>query len=217
MRSMSRTVLVALATVAASVAMTAAPVSALASPHWLENGVRITESKPFTSEGTVFHLQISSERLNQITVSCSIHGKGTVGAEGTGSLTESSLTNCSITESTGACEKNQPFTIKPLNAPWSMALYNQTGVHIKLGSGGKEPGWKLECTELGTVKVSESCTGLVYGSVSNWTNGEVGEALGGPQFQEPIHCEHGSANLTKQLINDHLKLASGAQLSVSSE
>ncbi len=215
MRSVFRKVLVVLVAVFALGAVASA--SALASPQWRENGVRVTESKPVTFSGT---LTLEDNPTKQGEFTCSLSDKGTVGSEGKGSVTESTLTNCKILKSP-ICEKAQPVTVKAIHLPWTTQLYLPgpgTGNSVK-SSGAGLPGWTWECKVLG-FKYTDTCSGELFGSAFESGLGVVGEVLGGPAYQEAISCEKGGShggNINHSIITDKVKATSGANLSVTRE
>jgi hypothetical protein len=218
MKTTFRTALVALAAVLVLAATTAA--SALATPQWRENGVRVTESKAATSTGD-FQLEEPTSEKTAIRFNCTLVSKETIGAEGTGTITEANLTKCKVAKY-GLCETSQPVTIKAINLPWKTDLYpaGASQVYQELWSGSKStlPGWTWECTVVLGVKVTETCEGAVRGPLSNAEGLGVERILAGPEYQEPIPCKHGKADSTIQLVNsDFIKAASGANLSVTRE
>jgi hypothetical protein len=155
MRSMFRSVLLALVAVMALSAVAAASASA-ETGEWLLNEKPVTESTPVT-----FSLQpektftlLSGGGGPSITCA-SVTGKGTVAPKGAGTITEFKLGKCTKT-SRGICEEETKKSeeakewVTAVNLPWKTELTGQLNI---FEGKSADPGWQFECTSiLGTLK-----------------------------------------------------------------
>jgi hypothetical protein len=211
MRSIFRSVLVALVAVSALGAVAAA--SALAA-QWRENGAPVTETKPVTYTGTIKFEGGAEDGAFK----CNISGKGTIkGAEG--SATEVTFSGCNEIRRPTICEASKPFTVKPIHLPWRTSLFEnfRHEVGTQLTGNTEQVGFQWECTALG-IKITESCSDnnrMQGRTLNEEALGEVRESYGNeePEF---ILCNH-----TKETgpihITNYVKAGSGAKLTVTKE
>ncbi len=188
MRSVFRKVLVVLVAAFALGAVAAA--SAFASPEWYLNGKKVTESTSVTDKGKI-NLKVNGE---EETVTCSLSGKGTVGPGGTGSVTESKLSECNrkvLGESQPLCDEKQTTTA--IHLPWRTTLggSEKTRLHNWLeNSGAGLPAWKWECRIREAPveqKYKMECEGDVINHVENKGSG-VFESFAATESPEFLHC-----------------------------
>lgn len=168
MRSMFRSMILAL--VAALALSAAAAASASATEwEWLLNGTPVTESTAVTlSESTVELNDLNAPSANgngqSLTCSGSVSGKGTVAPKGAGTITELKLTKCTLVHQ-GECKKESKEAeeskewVKALHLPWKTQLDKSSGIGLwKTTTGGTgSPGFRWECETL-IGKYVDECT-----------------------------------------------------------
>jgi hypothetical protein len=173
MRSMFRSVLLAL--VAALAVCGVAAASASASPaEWLLNGAPVTESTLVTlslKSGTTVTLADKTPEGGtfETKITCSgFTGKGTVAPAGAGKITEFKLSKCTRTKQ-GICEaetkaqEESKEWVKAIKLPWETRLAERnasTAEFLLKGNGpGASAGWEFECKAFGFT-VKDECRAL---------------------------------------------------------
>ncbi len=147
------------------------------------------------------------DRGEKTAVECTEAGSGTLGKGGTGSAKAITM-NCGfVTGKAGSCEETKRPTANPVNLPWSDRLEERTNAksekeirEVTTSSvSGKTPGWSVECTVSGILKVKDECTGVFSTKVTTErTVGPVGMEFEEITEKEPANCtlggnEHGFA------------------------
>jgi len=95
------------------------------------------------------------------------------GEDGTSSITKIECKFITV----GSCEESKGVTAKPKNLPWGSKLVERgSEVRDELVSGtGGEPGWAVECTVGGILKITDEClrAGNTVNVIANRTTGQV--------------------------------------------
>jgi hypothetical protein len=156
-----------------------------------------------TSSGTL----TLEDRGEKTAVECTEAGSGTLGKGGTGSAKAITI-NCGFVKGeAGSCEESKRPTASAVNLPWSDRLEERTNAksekeirEVTTSSiSGKAPGWSVECTVSGVLKVKDECTGVYSTNVTtNRTVGTLGMEFEEVTEKEPATCtlggkEHGFA------------------------
>jgi len=156
--------------------------------------VEVTSSSPGGLE-----LEDSKATGGATAIKCEGSDLGTVGNEGSDSVTRITASNCSLVEKKeGECEKSKPVTARALNLPWATKL-EEVGtkeVRDQVTSlvSGKEPGWAVECTVLGVFKITDECTGNTSTGIHNVRNeGKVEAEFDKVTEEKPATCSVGGA------------------------
>ena len=143
--------------------------------QWVLSGVPVKESTPVTDKGEII-VRINGDE--EEVVRCSLKGKGTVGPEGTGSVTESKLSSCKRTildKERPKCEEEQSVTTTALRLPWRMQLGKTGSEDVnRLEASGGGPDWAWECRISGgtfEVRYKMECEGNEINHVSNTASG----------------------------------------------
>jgi hypothetical protein len=165
-----RTVGLALVAAFAFSAVASASASALV---WELNGSPITESMKVTSEGTL-ELEDSKTLVGKSKVKCTGTDAGTVGLEGTDTITAVTVTSCSKVE--GGCESE--ITAAAVHLPWDTKLVTVENPKTKAKevrdeiktSGAGTPGWSVTCKTL-LGKKTDTCEGETTVGIDNVTKG----------------------------------------------
>lgn len=118
MRLISKSVLI----VVAALALTGVTAAAASAHEWLVNEGKVKTLTPVTNSGT-FTIERKSESEGSETLKkCSLSGKGTVAAEGKGTVTEWKLTGCSLNPHYGGQCKEGTLTASATELPWKTEL-----------------------------------------------------------------------------------------------
>jgi len=128
------------------------------------------------------------------TIECEGTLEGSVGPGKEDSVTKTTTTSC--VRVSGSCEAGHAITAEPLNLPWKTELLLEGGkVRDMIMNGGKgTPGWKVECTVLGFVKIQDECTGETTTGVSVVKEAEkhlVHFTFDGISNEKPANCSLG--------------------------
>jgi hypothetical protein len=104
----------------------------------------------------------------------------------------------------GSCEESKSVTAKARNLPWGTKLVERgEEVRDEIRSGPKkeegngEPGWSIECTVAGILKITDTCErqGNTTNVKPNSTNGTVDEAFDERTQEETMStCAVGGSN-----------------------
>jgi hypothetical protein len=206
-----------LALVAALALSGVAAASASAAFEWKLNGVRVTESVPVKMEGSI---QLVDKKgglpggSDQVT--CSVSNKGTVGTEGKGTITESSLTHC---VGGGICMGETKPVAKAYHLPWATKPYKnpeEKAVSELRGTAGS-PGWEWEChSAFGTIvdKCTTQAGWTLLTNTSELGVGIVAEQSGGGPLPTILDCTRGGES-GEMRVEDHIKAVSGGSLEVT--
>jgi hypothetical protein len=219
MRSMFRSVFLALA---ALLALSAVATASASAHEWLLNGKPVTESTPVTfalQSGTTFTLTDKTIAVGgEPTLSCTaVTGKGTVAPGGLGTITEFKLAKCSKTKNGGGCEEETKKTeegkewVKAVHLPWKTSFANPEKLKMTGTSGF--PGWQFECTFIWTKEIEkDTCTEATLSQVSNGIEGGVKDEIPfAPPFERyacrtTIGKTEGEVRLNAAEVNVHIIL-----------
>jgi len=148
----------ALVAVFAISAVASASASAL---QWLSNGKPITSpiSISSTSVGKLLLADLSATG-GAVAIECTGTDKGTVGPGAMGAVSSITATSCSFQSGkNGSCTAGDKVTAVAVNLPWLTGLTTVgSNTHIPLSGTGGNPGWSVECTVGGIIKVQDTCT-----------------------------------------------------------
>jgi hypothetical protein len=230
-----------LALVAGLMAVTAS--SAMAQARWVtcekvkegkwknslctEAGAGEWETKAETATSTVTssgELELE-DQVAGTAIKCKGSGTGWVANLSTGNgedgVTTITATSCSFVKN-GECTASDAVTAKARNLPWGTRLVETNGeVRDQIISGSRkeegngEPGWAVECTVDGIIKISDRCehSGNTVGTLANRATGELEEKFDAITKAETMAtCSVGGAN--SGLVNGTLtnKLSNGQAL-----
>jgi hypothetical protein len=193
MRSVSKSVLLAVAALALS-GLTAAAASAETAPEWLLNGASVTTSTPVTDTATEFVIHRQEEGRgaeDEEVVNCTLSGKGTVNAKGAGTITAWNETSCrGVGRSEFECEAGT-VSASGAKLPWTTQLVLTTErSDVNNEVKGFELTWQCQAKWLGIGPKLYKVT-CYDGFVSNWleTNekGQLGEEWNFDPSAE-LHC-----------------------------
>jgi hypothetical protein len=159
---------------------------------------------------------------------CKGSGTGWVANLSTGNgedgVTKITATSCKfLSGKVGACEESKGVTAKARNLPWGTKLVEngKKEVRDEIVSGAKkeegegEPGWSVECTVGGILKITDTCehSGNTVSTHANRSTGELEESFDEITKAETMaKCSVGGAEAG--LVRGTLanKLSSGAAL-----
>ncbi len=124
---------------------------------------------------------------------------------GQNGITTITATSCTfLSGKVGSCEESKGVTAKARNLPWGTRLIErETEVRDELNSGPKkeegngEPGWSVECTVAGILKITDTCEhqGNTLSTTPNRTTGELEEKFDKRTEEETMAtCSVGSTN-----------------------
>jgi hypothetical protein len=165
-----------------------------------------TETSEVTSATTGSGLELSDSKATggETAVTCVGGGRGWSGANGLGGVTVARVANCKFVKA-GACEASKPVIATARNLPWATTLQDASG-HVRLSLlptvqgkeiGKGEPGYSVECTVGGVLKVTDTCEGKTTTAVRNSTSrANNGEGTVEAEFEgksETSTCSIGGA------------------------
>lgn len=218
MRSMFRSVLLALVAVLALGAVVAT--AAYAEPEWLLNEKPVTETTPVTFSNGDFEWKTTT-LLGELEIKCSSSGKGTVAPAGAGSITEFKLSKCTKIKRAGCVkettEKEESTEwSKVLNLPWKTQLEKTRSAEIRNSIGGSINGtiaWEAEC-KIAVTKEQQKvfCEARQQGGEPKKLSGEVSETLS-TLPRNPIPFCNSSEGTGLVYSNIHVKGPEGKALS----
>ncbi len=179
-----------------------------------------------TSSGEL-ELEDSKATGGATAIKCKGTGTGWVANLSTGNgedgVTTIKATSCAfVSGKVGSCEESKGVTAVARNLPWGTRLVETNNeVRDEIISGGKtqegsgEPGWAVECTVAGVLKISDRCehSGNTVSTTANRSTGEVEEKFDTTTEKETMAtCSVGGAGAG--LVHGTLtnKLSSGAAL-----
>jgi hypothetical protein len=218
---MTRIRMIGLAFVAAFAfsAMASASASALV---WELNGSPITESMKVTSEGTL-ELEDSKTLVGKTKVKCSGTDEGTIGLEGTDTITKITVTPNSCTKVEGGCESE--ISAEAVHLPWNTKLITvenskkekEVRDEIK-NSGAGTPGWAVTCkTALG--KKTDTCEGETTVGIDNVTKGthkgDVAALFDEVSREKPATCSEKKEKSGKVYGTDFIIPPAGSTVTAS--
>jgi hypothetical protein len=140
---------------------------------------------------------------------------------GTGGVTTIKATSCSfLAGKVGSCEESKGVTAKPRNLPWGTKLVEKENeVRDELNSGPKkeegngEPGWSVECTVDGILKIVDTCERQdnTTNAIANRSTGELENKFDKTTEEETMAtCSVGGSNaglargtITSKLTNEN--------------
>ena len=110
-------------------------------------------------------LEDSKATGGAVALKCTGNSTGWVGGNTAGGVVSMTNIKCGfVSEKHGSCEESAGVTAKPRNLPWGIKLEERTGgVRDMLESGDRkeegngEPGWAVECTVVGVIKITDRC------------------------------------------------------------
>jgi hypothetical protein len=144
--------------------------TALATPEWEVKGSPVTENVTVkTKEVGEFQMEDTKGSFGSpSTIQCTGSGEGTVGPEGKGKITATSITGCIGVR---ACEPTG-VTVTALHLPWNTQLVEtESEIRDKISSGGSgAPGWLVECLVAG-ITVKDECTGETTVEINDTSSG----------------------------------------------
>jgi hypothetical protein len=204
-------------------------VASSAAAEWQVDGkpITITEGSLATeAEGESELSDLKALGGTAVTILCKEIFDGTVGASESGEITEVLNTSKELISSTPLsglallctnvlnCASSEVW---PIDLPWSTGLEAMASEPHLLdrlfGFGGKEPGWEVVCTILGT-KVTDDCTGRTSGKVENSSEKAVLEIASpeAPIESQKAACSLGGAGAGDFSGEDLILLVSGKTL-----
>jgi hypothetical protein len=151
-----------------------------------------------TVEVTSFQ-DITLENIAITTLECTWLDKGTVGAEGSDSITEIAFVKCRFAPGkAGKCEESREVRGRFFGLPWSTKLEERSNANkekevrdvLTSSKPGSDIGWDVECFFLGIFKVTDEC-GSASSSTNvraNRTEGSVEEEFEKESEKEPLKC-----------------------------
>lgn len=162
--------------------------------------VEVTSSSPGGLE-----LEDSKATGGATAITCEGSDLGTVGNEGSDSVTRITASNCTLVkEKHGSCEEGKPLTARALNLPWATKLEeveNKTTKEKEVRDSvtslvsGKSPGWAVECTVAKVLKITDECTGNTSTGITNVRNeGKVKAEFDKVTAEKPGTCTVGGAS-----------------------
>lgn len=187
------------------------------------------ETKAFVGTSTVtasgtLELEDQKATGGAVNIKCTGSGTGWVanlssgnGEDGVATITASS---CTFNKN-GSCEAGKPVTAKARNLPWGSRLVEVAAkeeVRDELVSGPKkeigngEPGWSVECTVGGILKITDTCEiqGATVNTVALRSTGALEEVFDAISEETKATCSVGGAkagvvkgNITNKLSSGH--------------
>ncbi len=153
--------------------------------------MEVSETEEVTSSYKGLELDDTKATGGPSLVRCDVTDVGWIGREGGDGVRSAAPTNC--VRVTGACETSVRVTW--INLPWSTRLEERSGGEVRdaiQGSGGKEPGYLVECTVGGVFKIEDECVGAVTAGLFNdKANGTVEPEFEGKSGKQK--CKLGGA------------------------
>jgi hypothetical protein len=136
----------------------------------------ITETEEVTSSGTLQLEDSEPAAGGAVEIECKSTGVGTVGAEGSDSISKVTTTGCKFIKA-GECEESAGVTATAINLGWSTKL-EETSEEVRDGitslASGKEPGWAVKCTVDGIIEITDEC---VANTTTNLTDNSTTGAI----------------------------------------
>ncbi len=159
----------------------------------------LTETVEVTSSSSALTLEDKAEKT---AIECSGLDTGTVGAKGSDSVVTINNIKCKfVSGKVGSCTESDGVKANPANLPWTTQLEERTNSEGKKENrdlitslvSGKNPGWDVECTVGGIIKVTDECTGISSTNVRpNRTVGSVETEFEKiSEEKEPANCSVG--------------------------
>jgi len=187
---------------------------------WNTKGFAANETIEATSSGTL-KLEDRSATGGEVKIECAGTDQGWVGPNGVAEENRVTASSCKFAGAHGSCEESKAVTAKAINLPWTLKLEERTntatskvelrGLLVSLVSG-KNPGWDVECTVGGILKVSDECTGRTNVGVesarsrllTNFIFDSISE-------QEPAKCSIGGENagFVSGIVSSSIRNAKG--------
>jgi len=187
------------------------PAGAVAA-EWLLNGEPITTAAAVTSAGTLLLGDLAATG-GEVAIVCEGTDKGTVGPEAKDEVTSMTATACTFESGkNGSCTASDAVTARAVHLPWLTLLVSVAEVtRDKLTGSAGAPGWQVECTVGGIIKVSDECTSAnALPDVVNLASGVDTEFLA----TETAGCSLGTATSGMVIGSDLTKNPTGQTLSV---
>jgi len=193
----------------ASLAAVPATASAL---QWLLNGKPITTAVAVKQDSKLL-LGDRAATGGAVAFVCTATEVGTVGPGAHDELTEMSNVRCEF-QKNGSCTAEDQLTLAPLHLPWKSLLVTLAGGRNgdQIAGTGGNPGWAVECTVGGIIKIVDECTSATFEpEVDNLSNGVDVTFL----ESETLSCTEGNST-SGMLIGTIFTLnPAGGTLSVS--
>jgi hypothetical protein len=158
----------------------------------------LTETVETTSSGTL-KLEDSKATGGATEITCAGTNLGTAGANGTDSITAITATECNfVSGKNGSCEATAKRTAVARNLPWATKLEEGKEKEVRDAVtslvSGKSPGWAVECTVGGVLKVTDVCEGNnTTSATANRAEGTVETAFDKISEEAPATCTVGGA------------------------
>jgi len=201
----------ALVAVFAISALASASSSAL---QWLSNGKPITAATSISSKavGSLLLADLSATG-GEVAIECTGTDKGTVGPGAMGSVSAITATECSFQKGlNGSCTSSDSVTAKAVNLPWLTGLTTEgTHTRIPLSGTGGNPGWAVECTVAGIIKVQDTCTSASAAPLAINAAGGVDAVF---ELPESANCSLGNATSGMVIGTDLNESPAGSTLTV---
>jgi hypothetical protein len=147
-----------------------------------------------TTSREELELEDSKATGGAVAIRCAVSSRGTIGEEGTGGFASIAATSCSFLK-TGSCEASKPATARAVNLPWATKLEEAKEEARNIMTSlvtGKNPGWAVECTVAGVLKITDTCEGPMSTQVgANRAEGTVEEEFNKASEEEPATCSIG--------------------------
>jgi hypothetical protein len=183
---------------------------------WNTKGFAANETIEATSSGTLT-LEDRSATGGKVRIECEGTDQGWVGPNGVAEQNRVTASSCKFVEH-GSCEESKKVTAAAVNLPWTLKLEEREnpessnkvelrGLLVSLVSG-KNPGWDVECTVGGILKIADECTGRTSVGVesarsrllTNFNFDKISE-------QEPAKCSLGGekSGFVKGIVSSSIR------------
>jgi hypothetical protein len=172
-----------------------AVVSASASAlQWLLNGRAITSAVNISSKavGTLLLADLAATG-GEVALLCEGNDKGTAGPGAAGTVSEITATGCTFQEKkNGSCTASDKVTAVAVHLPWKTTL-TTVGANTRIALAGTSgnPGWSVECTVGGIIKVQDTCTSSAAAPLASNVAGGVDATF---ESSETASCSLGNGS-----------------------
>jgi hypothetical protein len=161
----------------------------------------VTETVEDTSSGKL-ELEDSKATGGATAITCEGTNTGTAGANGSDGIKTITATHCTFVKA-GSCEEAKGVTAIARNLPWATKLEEVENEKTKKMEvrdsvtslvAGKTPGWAVECTVAGILKITDTCEGNTSTSATaNRTEGTIETNFDEVSEKSPATCSVGGA------------------------
>ena len=151
-------------------------------PEWRQGSAKLSASVATKSKGTV---KLTDEGHGEW--ECEATGEGPAGLGAVGEETKWGASKCTVVS--GSCEASKGAALKAVHLPWRSELLIPGGASYDMitSSGKGAPGYTIECTVGGILKVVDECTATTLKTYMTDVTGGVDAAFDG----EKLYCSMG--------------------------